>query len=124
MERRGPALPPPGLMLAAPTMAKLGSEISVGVMLLSQSRPGQTEIDLAYDPGMLAPVGKEGSAGRIVLTFPPQSGGPARSDVRFRVIAPAPGSTQIRAENAIMQDPSRGSVSLASPPPQTVQLVP
>jgi general secretion pathway protein D len=124
MDRSPPAIPPAGITVALPPGAKLGSEVTASIMQLSSARGGSTEFDLVYDPAALAPVGAEGRNGRIHAKLSTSASGPARYDMKFRVIAAVPGATQLRAENVVTQDAAGGSVAVAAPPAQTLQLVP
>lgn len=123
--RGGVPAPPAALQLSAPPRAAPGSEITVSVAMLPHVSAVSATMELVYDPTLLVPVGADpaGANGRLPLQLA-KSGGYARSDVRFRVVAKAPTRTQLSIANAAAQDAAQGAVAAGVPAPVTIELGP
>jgi general secretion pathway protein D len=119
---------PATLSVVAPAQASVGKEMMVSVTLLPHAAAASAQLELVYDPALLAPVGAKGEAaggagsGTVPLELAKSGGGVARAEARFRVIAKSPGSMQVRAENVVVRDAAGGSVPVALPLPQTVNI--
>ena len=79
-------------------------------------------VDLTYDPRVLAAIAPAGSGGgRVTLDLTGSSG--VAAQVRFKVIAESPTSTQIGIENATAVDARGASVAIAAPAAHDVAIV-
>jgi len=123
--RAGMPTPPAALQLSAPPRAAPGAEVTVSAAMLPHVSAVSASLELVYDPALLMPVGVDpaGANGRLPLQLA-RSGGYARSDVRFRVVARAPARTQLSIGNAAAQDATQGTVPVNVPPPVTIELGP
>jgi hypothetical protein len=112
-----PSLPLPGetrLLLAAPSRVAAGSELIVSVGLPPGGAVRDARVELAYDPKVFAPVSAPTSgAGRVSLALAGVAGSLAQ--VRFKVIAQSPTSTQIGIESATGTDARGARVAIATP---------
>jgi general secretion pathway protein D len=113
------------LQLSAPPRAAPGSEMTVTVALLPHMTAATASMDLVYDPALLAPVAADAANanGRVPVQLA-RSGGFARADVKFRVVAKAPGRTQVAVENVVARDSAQSSVPVTVPAPASVDLAP
>ena len=122
-----PALPPAAasLQLSAPGRAAPGSEVTVSVALLPHVSAATATMDLIYDPSLLTPAAPESASanGRLPLQIA-RSGGFARTDVKFRVVARAPARTQVSLENVVVRDAAQSDVPVTLPPPAPIELGP
>lgn len=122
---RIPASSAASLQVSAPPRAAPGSEVTVSVALLPHASAATASFELIYDPSLLTPAAPDAAAanGRLPLKLA-RSGGFARSDVKFRVVAKAPGRTQVSVENAVVRDAGQSEVPVALPPPAAIELAP
>ncbi len=108
---------PASLLWVAPAQAQVGQEFSVSLALPSGSEVRNANVELAYDPKVLQAVGAgDGGRASIALQGPGVAGGtPATpSEVRFRVVATAPGATGITV-TAQGTDLGGAAVPIATP---------
>ena len=110
-------VPLPGqmaLLLAAPSRVAAGNALVVSIGLPPGGDARNARVELAYDPKVLAAVSPSASdSGRLTVDLAGATGPPAQ--VRFRVIAPSPTSTQIGIENATATDARGASVAITTP---------
>jgi hypothetical protein len=118
-------VPLPGetrLLLAAPSRVTTGNELIVSVGLPPGGAVRDARVELAYDPKVFAPVSAPTSgAGRVSLALAGVAGSLAQ--VRFKVIAQSPTSTQIGIENATATDARGARVAVATPGAHAVAIV-
>jgi general secretion pathway protein D len=122
---RIPASSAASLQVSAPPRAAPGSEVTVSVALLPHASAVMANFELIYDPSLLTPAAPDAAAanGRLPLKVA-RSGGFARTDVKFRVVATAPGRTQLSVENAVVRDAGQAEVPVVLPPPAAIELAP
>ena len=76
------------------------------------------QLDLAYDPAQLEPVGAAASApGRVPVKVD------GTASVRFKVLAQQ-GKVQVRAENVVGVDSGGGSMPILPPAPLDIAVTP
>jgi len=98
---------PAQLVWLAPPRVEIGEEFTIEVGLPSGPQPRSGRVELVYDPRILALLGGAAASGggtakrALVDVIGPGILGspPTPSEVRFRVLADDPTSTQIRIEN-------------------------
>ncbi|MCL4801930.1 MAG: general secretion pathway protein GspD [Burkholderiales bacterium] len=121
------AAPEFALLFAAPAQAAPGSEFSVrfGVPVGAAAR--SVEVVVAYDPKAVAPVGASPTAaGRVTLDVAGAEvpgAQPPPTELRFRVLPEAAGSTDIRVESARGVDAAGNAVGVAAPGAHRVAIV-
>jgi general secretion pathway protein D len=126
-----PAAAAPGrsvsLLWAAPSQAIAGREFAVNVGLPPGAEARTARLEIAYDPKVLQAIGGTPiGEGRVALDVqgPVAAGASAApSELRFRVLATAPTSTQLRIEGAGAIDFGGGPVSVIAPGAHTVNVV-
>src|SRR5262245_101251 len=79
-------------------------------------------VELTYDPTVLAAIAPSGSGGgRVTLDLAEAAG--VAAQVRFKVIAESPMSTQIGIENASALDARGATVAISAPASYDVAIV-
>ncbi len=131
VDRGAAAAPAPAvpatLLWTVPEQVMLGQEFAVSLGLPAGGDLRNAEITLSYDPATLQRVGAAGGGdgGRAVINVPGAivSGAspPGPSDVRFRVIASAPATTQINISGQAV-DAGGAPAALQLPGPVTLRL--
>jgi len=115
------------LLWAAPSQAIAGREFAVNVGLPPGAEARTARLEIAYDPKVLQAIGGTPiGEGRVALDVqgPVAAGASAApSELRFRVLATAPTSTQLRIEGAGAIDFGGGPVSVIAPGAHTVNVV-
>ncbi|SEA16702.1 type II and III secretion system protein [Nitrosospira multiformis] len=119
-ETRPPASPEgaPVATLAAPEQVSAGQEFVVSVTLAGADALPPAELDLNYDPVALEPVDEGDKSGTRVLKL---SKGGGAADVRFRILAQKPVTTQISIGNISFKDES-GPLPVPVPLPPAVNV--
>ncbi len=115
------------LLWAAPSQAVAGREFTINVGIPSGAEARAARLEIAFDPKVLqalggAPLGE----GRIAVDVqgPVAAGASAPpTELRFRVLATAPTSTQLRIEGAGGIDFGGAPVSVITPGAHTVNVV-
>jgi general secretion pathway protein D len=120
---------PVNLLFAAPSQARVGGEFVVSLGLPAGSEATRARVEIAYDPKVLsAGAGGPQDPGRVVveLAGPGIAGAsaPPPSEVRFRVVATAPGATQISMANASAADSRGNAMTANAPSSHSVSIVP
>lgn len=115
------------LLWAAPSRAVAGGEFTVNIGLPAGAEARTARLEVAYDPGVLQPVGGtptgEGRVGVDVQGPVAAGASTAPVQLRFRVLATAPTSTQLRIEGAGATDFGGAPVGLITPGAHTVNVV-
>ncbi|ABB75872.1 general secretion pathway protein D [Nitrosospira multiformis ATCC 25196] len=120
-EETRPPAPPEGApvaTLAAPEQVSAGQEFVVSVTLAGADALPPAELDLNYDPVALEPVDEGDKSGTRVLKL---SKGGGAADVRFRILAQKPVTTQISIGNISFKDES-GPLPVPVPLPPAVNV--
>jgi general secretion pathway protein D len=110
-----PAAPVPAarVELQLAESATLGAALRVGVALADAPPDARGRAELVYDPAALAAEGAE-RAGRVTV--------PLGGEVSLRVIASAPGATQLRIENVVIEDAAGQPMPAQLPGPARLRL--
>lgn len=118
--------PPPGqvaLLFAAPSRVMAGNELVVNLGLPPGAEVNAARVDLAYDARILAAVNSaSGGAGRVTVDLGRASAPLAQ--VRFRVIAQGPTTTQIGIESVVATNAGGASLSVAPSAGHSVAITP
>jgi general secretion pathway protein D len=121
-ETRPPPPPPadgaPVVTLAAPEQVSAGQEFAVSVAVAGADALPPAELELNYDPAALEPVDEGDKSGTRVLKL---SKGGGAVDVRFRILAQKPVTTQISIGNVSFKDES-GPLPVPVPLPPAVNV--
>lgn len=121
-EARPPPPPPaegtPVVTLAAPEQVPAGQEFAVSVAVAGADALPPGELELNYDPAALEPVDEGDKSGTRVLKL---GKGGGTVDVRFRILAQKPVTTQISIGNASFRDES-GLLPVPVPLPPAVNV--
>ena len=121
-ETRPPPPPPaegvPVVTLAAPEQVPAGQEFAVSVAVAGADALPPGELELNYDPAALEPVDEGDKSGTRVLKLG-KGGGVV--DVRFRILAQKPVTTQISIGNVSFKD-ERGPLPVPVPLPPAVNV--
>jgi general secretion pathway protein D len=126
--RPGAAAPQFSLLLAAPSQARAGSEFSVRFAIPTEALARSAVATVAYDPKVLEPVGGAAAGpGRVRVniagsTVPGAQSSP--SEVRFKVLPDAEGTTSLTVENASGVDADGNPISVGVPGGQTLTILP
>ena len=113
----------PALTLQAPTNVGLGKEFSVNVRLVGAKATVNSDLQLTYEPNSLEALdGGDKSGTRTIKLGKDQASGLA-AQVRFKVIATNPGTTEINIQSAAGEDLENGeSVEVGLPPPASINV--
>lgn len=115
------------LIWAAPSQAAIGREFAVSVGLPAGGEARAARVEIAFDPAVLQPAGGVlVGDGRVALEVqgPVAAGASAPpAELRFRVVAAAPTTTQLVVVSAAGTDSAGGAVGVAGPGSHTVDVV-
>jgi general secretion pathway protein D len=125
------------LLLSAPAEIGLGQEFSVSLGLPATNQGANASVEVQYDPTVLTLIGgaappPRGADGQLVdpgraliaVAAPPIVGStPTPTEVRFRVVAKGPTTTQVRIGEATVVDANGRAVSVTMPGPQSINVV-
>ncbi|HSD54081.1 MAG TPA: secretin N-terminal domain-containing protein [Burkholderiales bacterium] len=115
------------LLWAAPSQAVAGREFTISVGIPPGAEARAARLEIAYDPKVLqalggAPLG-EGRVGVDVQGPVAAGASAAPTELRFRVLATAPGTTQLRVEGAGGIDFGGNPVGVVTPGTHTITVV-
>lgn len=117
----------PTLTVDGPAQASLGEEFSLSFGLPARNQGANANVQLSYDPTVLAVVGgARGEAGSALLSVnaPTIAGGPpSMAQARFRVIAKAPTNTQIGIELSNARDSQGHPISIQAPGAHSLSII-
>ena len=115
------------LLWAAPSQAVVGGEFAINVGIPSGAEARSARLEIAFDPRVLQAIGgTPAGEGRVAVDVqgPVAAGASAApSELRFRVLATAPTSTQLRVEGAGGIDFGGAPVNIITPGAHTVSVV-
>jgi general secretion pathway protein D len=115
------------LLWAAPSQVVVGQEFTINVGIPPGTDARAARLEIAYDPKVLQPIGGAPiGEGRVAVDVqgPVAAGATAApTELRFRVLATAPTSTQIRVEGAGAIDFGGGPIGVIVPGAHTVGVV-
>jgi len=110
------------LLFAAPSRVTVGNELIVNIGVAPGRGAKSAHVELTYDPSVLAAIAPAGSGGgRVTLDLKEAAG--VSAQVRFKVIAESPMSTQIGIENATAVDARGATIAIAAPAVHDVAIV-
>ncbi|MER0203091.1 MAG: general secretion pathway protein GspD [Nitrosomonas sp.] len=113
----------PSLTLQSPTNVGLGKEFSVSVRLVGAKATVNSDLVLSYEASALEALdGGDKSGTRTIKLGKDQPSGLA-AQLRFKVIAANPGTTEINIQNVNAEDMENGqAVEVTPPPPVSVNI--
>ncbi|MBS0496957.1 MAG: secretin and TonB N-terminal domain-containing protein [Proteobacteria bacterium] len=113
----------PALTLQAPANVGLGKEFSVSVRLVGAKATVNSELQLTYESSSLEALdGGDKSGTRTIKLGKDQASGLA-AQLRFKVIAANPGTTEINIQNATAEDMENGQAAeVTLPPPASISI--
>ncbi|MDV6342676.1 secretin and TonB N-terminal domain-containing protein [Nitrosomonas sp. Is24] len=113
----------PSLTLQSPTNVGLGKEFSVSVRLVGAKATVNSDLVLSYEASALEALdGGDKSGTRTIKLGKDQASGLA-AQLRFKVIAANPGTTEINIQNVNAEDMENGqAVEVTPPPPVSVNI--
>lgn len=126
------------VQLQGPAQATLGNDFSVSVAVPGGADARRAQMEVAFDPGLLelaeggGAEGQGGGGGPVVSSTPgravvrlnaAQGGQSTEGNIRFRVIAKSPATTQLTLENVVIQDARGRAVPGQSAGPLSLTLV-
>ena len=113
----------PSLTLQSPTNVGLGKEFSVSVRLVGAKATVNSDLVLNYEASSLEALdGGDKSGTRVIKLGKDQPSGLA-AQLRFKVIAANPGTTEINIQNVNAEDMENGqAVEVTPPPPVSVNI--
>lgn len=123
-----PAAPAPvSLLWAAPSQVAIGREFAVSVGLPAGGEARAARVEIAFDPALLQPLGGAPLGdGRVTLDVqgPVAAGASAPpAELRFRVRAAAPATTELVVVTATATDPVGRAIGVTAPGSHTVNIV-
>lgn len=124
-----PATPPANGQLqgSAAADARISGEWLLQASLTAPTAMGSAQAVAVYDPAQLEFMPAEGSSlaqpGRALVNFA-GGGTEARADLRFKVVAKAPGSTAVQLLVGNAQDSAGAQFPVNAPAPITLRIVP
>lgn len=113
---------PANLLLAIPAQADAGKEFTARVSLPVHPSAASAQFDLVYDAGLLA-ADEGNGGGRAAVRLLRSDSSPAVAEIRFRVMAKTPVTTQLRIENLDVRDAAGNTLPANQPTPQTLSIV-
>ncbi len=113
----------PALTLQVPTNVGLGKEFSVNVRLVGAKATVNSDLQLTYESSSLEALdGGDKSGTRTIKLGKDQASGLA-AQIRFKVIATNPGTTEINIQNATAEDMENGQAAeVTLPPPASINI--
>jgi general secretion pathway protein D len=113
----------PALTLQAPTNVGLGKEFSVSVRLVGAKATVNSDLQLTYESSSLEALdGGDKSGTRAIKLGKDQASGLA-AQIRFKVIAANPGTTEISIQHATAEDMENGQATeVTLPPPASINM--
>lgn len=109
--------------MQAPANVGLGKEFSVSVRLVGAKATVNSELQLTYESSSLEALdGGDKSGTRTIKLGKDQASGLA-AQLRFKVIAANPGTTEINIQNATAEDMENGQAAeVTLPPPASISI--
>lgn len=124
----GAGLPQFALLFAAPSQVPAGGEFSVRLAIPTEALARSAATTVVYDPKLLEPVGASAAApGRVSLNVAGAAvpgAQPPPSELRFRVLPGASGTTEIRVEDPTAASAEGNAIGIVPPGPHRLAIVP
>lgn len=113
----------PTLTLQAPTNVGMGKEFSVNVRLVGAKATVSSELQLNYEASALEALDEGDKSGSRTIRLGKDQPAGMATQIRFKVIAANPGTTEINLQNAVAEDKENGeAVEVMLPAPVTVNM--
>ena len=113
----------PTLTLQAPTNVGMGKEFSVNVRLVGAKATVSSELQLNYEASALEALDEGDKSGSRTIRLGKDQPAGMAPQIRFKVIAANPGTTEINLQNAVAEDKENGeAVEVTLPSPVTVNM--
>ncbi|MBX9894098.1 MAG: secretin and TonB N-terminal domain-containing protein [Nitrosomonas sp.] len=113
----------PTLTLQAPTNVGMGKEFSVNVRLVGAKATVSSELQLNYEASALEALDEGDKSGSRTIRLGKDQPAGMATQIRFKVIAANPGTTEINLQNAVAEDKENGeAVEVTLPAPVTVNM--
>ncbi|MDH5552396.1 MAG: general secretion pathway protein GspD [Nitrosomonas sp.] len=113
----------PTITLQAPSNVSLDKEFSIRVGLVGATASLTSEAELSYDSSTLAIVDAEENSGTYPLKLGKDGTSGRTAQIRFKVIAANPGTTDITIQNSTAEDGDTGeSVEVSLPTTSTINI--
>jgi general secretion pathway protein D len=118
------AAAPVSITLNVPPQVRLGADVTATLSLPSDPRVATGQIELVYDPAVLALRGAttDATPGRLSVALG-RGNPPASATFTFQVLAKTAGTTQMSLENAVLRELGGASVPAAASPAQALTIV-
>lgn len=113
----------PTITLQAPSNVALDKEFSIRVGLVGATASLTSEAELSYDSSTLEIVDAEDNSGTYALKLGKDGSSGRTAQIRFKVIAANPGTTDITIQNSTAEDGDTGeSVEVTLPTTSTINI--
>ena len=113
----------PTITLQAPSNVALDKEFSIRVGLVGATASLTSEAELSYDSSTLEIVGEEDNSGTVALKLGKDGPSGRTAQIRFKVTAVNPGTTDITVQNGSAEDGESGeSVEVTLPATSTINI--
>ncbi len=113
----------PTITLQAPANVALDKEFSIRVGLVGASASLTSEAELSYDSSTLEIVGEEDNSGTYALKLGKDGSSGRTAQIRFKVTAVNPGTTDITIQNSTAEDSESGeTVEVTLPTTSTINI--
>lgn len=113
----------PTITLQAPSNVSLDKEFSIRVGLVGATASLTSEAELSYDSSTLEIVDAEDNSGTYALKLGKDGTSGRTAQIRFKVIAANPGTTDITIQNSTAEDGDTGeSVEVTLPTTSTINI--
>ncbi|MBX3617713.1 secretin and TonB N-terminal domain-containing protein [Nitrosomonas sp.] len=113
----------PTFTLQAPTNVGMDKEFSVNIRLVGAKVTVSSEVQLNYEASALEALDEGDKSGSRTIRLGKDQPAGMATQIRFKVIAANPGTTEINLQNAVAEDKENGeSVEVTLPPPVTINL--
>lgn len=110
----------PSLLLRAPENVGMGREFTATIRLVTQNSALSGELNLVYDPETLEVMDDGEKSGMRSLKLGRSQPTGMTAVMRFKVISPNPGMTEISLQNPQIQDEAGQTIEVDVPPATTI----
>lgn len=112
----------PSFLLRAPENVVVGREFAATVRLVTQNATLSGELNLVYDPEMLELMDSGENSGMRSLKLGRDQPTGMTAAMRFKVISPNPGTTEISLQNLHVQDEAGQAIEVDTPSAATITI--